>query len=227
MLFWSWIATHNHLHSTVLLEWLSFGKIDGFVISQNDCWVRCIPQIVCALKKCLVKSQRFFWLDGHLEFFKWEDFWWKRPWGVFFCVLTVFSRLDYLQSWGPSRRFWRLHPPLGQVASLDWLVSTLVGEHHWALFWLNEKILSILFWCWLAPQLWAICRLGWAFHASWGYKFCNISQIQSSTRALFSIWGNLVCLEKCGFSGLVVRFLQVKLFLLAVQLVWLQIRTSL
>ena len=52
--------------------------------------------------------------------------------------------LHCLQRGGQSQRFQSLHPSLGRTASREWVVSTVVCNHHAALYLINQRFLSIL-----------------------------------------------------------------------------------
>ena len=68
VLFWSWFATHNHIHSRVLRNCFHLEKrCDRFFICQNNCWFCCFPQNLCKLMKCHVICQKLFLVCGHLE----------------------------------------------------------------------------------------------------------------------------------------------------------------
>ena len=85
--------------------------------------------------------------------------------------------LDYLQSWGRSQSFWSLHLSLRRTIFQEWVASVLVHKHNWGLFLLDQRILSILTWCWLLLLLLRACRMDWDFWLFWECSFCNISRI--------------------------------------------------
>ena len=139
-----------------------------------------------------------------------------------FSFLIGYSDLDCLQSLGHSLRFWSLRPSLGQAVFQGWVVSMLVRKHHSVFCVLNQKLLSILRWCWLGLLLLRINRKSWAFQTTLECIFCNISRTSDIAAKLFSIWGNSIYFRHFEPCGIVVILHRMKWFYLGIQLVWLQ-----
>ena len=96
---------------------------DRIVFCQNNCWLCCFPQIIRKLKKFHVSSQKFFWVNGHLELCGGENFRVKRHGGCTFSALTVSFDRDCLQSWGNIQHFWSWQPSIGRALFLEWFVQ--------------------------------------------------------------------------------------------------------
>ena len=63
---------------------------DGLVVCQDNCWLCCLPQNVCKLKKCHTDCQKFFWVYGHFKLCRGESFWAKCHGGIRFPLWLYF-----------------------------------------------------------------------------------------------------------------------------------------
>ena len=150
-------------------RWVSFRPketSDWFIISQDNCRLRCFT------KKCVHNRKKLYKLPNNLaiKFAFWVEqgrtFLIRTPQANNFSSLSGFFALDSLISREPNQHFSSLHLLWRQVGSLQETVLVPGRKRRWGFF----DSSGALTFCWCLLKA---CRMYWSFQPSSGYKFCS------------------------------------------------------